>query len=72
MLKRLRLKAKKSDVYDSVNVVVADGERLPFRENVFDCLVCALAFDHFEDCEGGGWGVFEGFERRWFVYCERV
>jgi len=51
-LKRLRLKAKKSGVYDRVNVVVADGERLPLRENAFDCLVCALAFDHFEDCEG--------------------
>ncbi len=53
MLKRLRLKTKKSGVSDTVNVVVADGERLPFRENVFDCLVCALAFDHFEDCERG-------------------
>lgn len=52
MLKRLRLKAKNSDVYDRVNVVVADGERLPFRENAFDCLVCTLAFDHFEDCDG--------------------
>jgi len=52
MLKRLRLKAKKGGVYDRVNVLVADGERLPFRENVFDCLACALAFDHFEDCEG--------------------
>ena len=50
-LKRLRLKAKKGDVYDRVNVVVADGEHLPFRENGFDCLVYALAFDHFEDCE---------------------
>lgn len=51
-LKRLRLKAKKGDVYDRVNVVVADGKRLPFRENAFDCLVCALALDHFEDCDG--------------------
>jgi ubiquinone/menaquinone biosynthesis C-methylase UbiE len=53
MLKRLKAKAKRSDVYDRVDVVVADGERFPFRENVFDCLVCTLAFDHFEDCEGG-------------------
>ena len=52
MLKRLKWKTKNSDVYDRVSVVVADGERLPFRENAFDCLVCALAFDHFEDCEG--------------------
>ncbi len=52
MLKRLRLKANKSGFCDRVNVVVADGERLPFRKNAFDCLVCALAFDHFEDCEG--------------------
>jgi len=50
MLKRL--KAKKSDFCDMVNVVVADGERLLFRENAFDCLVCTLAFDHFEDCKG--------------------
>lgn len=49
MLKRL--KAKKSGFCDRVSVVVADGERLPFREGVFDCLVCALAFGHFEDCE---------------------
>ena len=52
MLKRLKLKARKSDAYEKVNVVVADGEHLPFRESVFDCLVCALAFDHFVDCEG--------------------
>ena len=52
MLKRLKWKTKNSDVYDRVSVVVADGERLPFRENAFDCLVCALTFDHFEDCEG--------------------
>lgn len=52
MLKRLKLKAKKSAVYERVNVVVADGERLPFREDVFDGLVCALALDHFVDCDG--------------------
>jgi ubiquinone/menaquinone biosynthesis C-methylase UbiE len=52
MLKRLKLKARNSDAYEKVNVVVADGERLPFRENVFGGLVCALAFDHFVDCEG--------------------
>ena len=52
MLKRLKLKAEKSGVSDKVDVVLADGERLPFRENAFDCLVCALAFDHFEDCDG--------------------
>lgn len=31
--------------------MVADVDRLPFREGVFDCLVCTLAFDHLEDCE---------------------
>jgi len=61
MLKRLRLKAKKSGFWDRVNVVVADGERLPFRENAFDCLVCALAFDHFENCEG----TDGEFSRKW-------
>jgi ubiquinone/menaquinone biosynthesis C-methylase UbiE len=52
MLERLKLKTKSSGVHDRVNVVVADGEHPPFRGNVFDCLVCALAFDHFEDCKG--------------------
>jgi len=52
MLKRLKLKAKKSDAYERVNVMVADGERLPFREGIFNGLVCALAFDHFVDCDG--------------------
>ena len=52
MLKRLKLKVEKIGISDEVNVVLADGEHLPFTENAFDCLVCALAFDHFEDCDG--------------------
>lgn len=51
MLERLKLKARKRGVIDRVDVVVADAEHLPFRENAFDSLVCALAFDHFEDCK---------------------
>ncbi len=51
MLKRLKLKAKEDEAYEQLSVVLADGERLPFRDNVFDGLVCALAFDHFLDNE---------------------
>jgi ubiquinone/menaquinone biosynthesis C-methylase UbiE len=51
MLARLKWKARKSAVSDGVKVVLADAEHLPFKENAFDSLICALAFDHFEYCE---------------------
>jgi len=49
MLNRLKQKAKKSGAFNRVNLVLADAEYLPFKENVFNSLVCAFAFDHFED-----------------------
>lgn len=52
MLKMLKSKAKKDGCYERVNLVLADGERLPLRDKVFNALVCALAFDHFVDCDG--------------------
>lgn len=51
MLDRLRWKAKKSGVFDGVNLVLADTEHLPFKENAFDSLICTLTFDHFENPE---------------------
>jgi ubiquinone/menaquinone biosynthesis C-methylase UbiE len=51
MLDALRLKARKSGVFDRINLVLADAEHLPFKENIFDSLICAFAFDHFENPE---------------------
>lgn len=51
MLNRLKWKAKKSGTFNRVNLVLADAEHLPFKEDAFDSSVCALTFDHFEDPE---------------------
>jgi ubiquinone/menaquinone biosynthesis C-methylase UbiE len=51
MLKKTMRKAKKRDVFRRINLVLADGEHLPFKEKTFNGLICTLTFDHFEDCE---------------------
>jgi len=52
MLKRLKLKAKKSGIFHRISLVLADAEHLPFKEDAFNSLICALAFDHFKNPEG--------------------
>lgn len=47
MLKKTMEKAKKHDVSDMVSPILADGERLPFKDNSFKSLVCTLTFNHF-------------------------
>jgi ubiquinone/menaquinone biosynthesis C-methylase UbiE len=51
MLKRLKLKAKSSAIFHRINLVLADAEHLPFKEDSFNSLICALTFDHFENPE---------------------
>jgi ubiquinone/menaquinone biosynthesis C-methylase UbiE len=51
MLKKTVEKARKHGCYKNIDVVLADGEHLPFRNKFFSGLVCALTFDHFENCE---------------------
>jgi len=52
MLKRLKLKAKSSGIFNRINLVLADAEHLPFKKEAFNSLICAFAFDHFENPEG--------------------
>ncbi len=49
MLKRLKLKAKKSGISHRISPVLADAEHLPFKDDAFNSLICAFAFDHFEN-----------------------
>jgi len=51
MLKKLKQKAKSSGIYQRISLVLADAEHLPFREDAFSSLICAFAFDHFENPE---------------------
>ena len=51
MLKKTMRKAKKRQVSGKINLVLADGEYLPFKEKSFKGLICTLTFDHFEDCK---------------------
>lgn len=52
MLKRLKIKAKSNGVFRRISLVLGDAEHLPFKEGVFNSLICAFAFDHFENPEG--------------------
>jgi len=52
MLKKLKLKAKSSGIFRRISLVLADAEHLPFKERTFNSLICAFAFDHFENPEG--------------------
>jgi ubiquinone/menaquinone biosynthesis C-methylase UbiE len=51
MLKETIKKSKELDCYDHVSPVLADAERLPFRESSLSGLICAFTFDHFENCD---------------------
>jgi len=51
MLKRLKQKAKNMRIFHRINPVLADAEHLPFKEDAFISLICAFAFDHFENPE---------------------
>lgn len=44
-------KAKRCNCYHNIYPILADGEYLPFREESFNSLICALAFDHFDKPE---------------------
>lgn len=41
MLERLKWKAKKGESYGRINIVIGDGEHLPFRKDSFDSLASA-------------------------------
>lgn len=51
MLKKTMEKARKNNVSRNVDLVLADGESLPFRRNSFKGLICTLAFGHLENNE---------------------
>ena len=51
MLGRLKEKARGKDIAEKIDVILSDGEHLPFREGVFSSLICTLTFDHFENSE---------------------
>lgn len=47
MLGKLRKKACGRGLLNRISMIVADAESLPFRDEVFNSLICTLAFDHF-------------------------
>jgi ubiquinone/menaquinone biosynthesis C-methylase UbiE len=51
MLRVMMGKAREHGISEKLNSVLADGEHLPFRDSVFNGLICTLTFDHFTDCE---------------------
>ena len=51
MLKIFLKKLEDRGLGESVHVVLADGENLPFREGSFRGLLCTLTFDHFQEPE---------------------
>jgi ubiquinone/menaquinone biosynthesis C-methylase UbiE len=51
MLKKTLMKAKKDNVVEKIFPILADGEHLPFRDQLFNSLICTLTFDHFLDCD---------------------
>ena len=51
MVRKLLDKAERSSLLRSVDAVVGDGEKMPFRDRAFGSAICTLAFDHFENPE---------------------
>lgn len=51
MLRKAVEKAEKCNCYHNIYPILADGEYLPFRDESFGSLICALTFDHFGECE---------------------
>lgn len=51
MLRKMLEKARGLGIYGKVSPVLADGERMPFRDCCFPGLISALAFGHFTDPE---------------------
>ena len=47
MLKKTVDKARKLGVYFNIYPIIADGEHLPFKDELFNGLICSLTFDHF-------------------------
>ncbi len=51
MLRITQKKARKYGVLNTIDLILADGEHLPFKDGSFNSLICTLTFNHFENCE---------------------
>ncbi|MEM2929065.1 MAG: class I SAM-dependent methyltransferase [Nitrososphaerota archaeon] len=51
MLKKLKEKIERDTIKNKINLILADAENLPFKEKVFNSLVCSLTINHFNNLE---------------------
>lgn len=51
MLKRIKEKIKKEKIINRINLILAEAENLPFKDKIFNSLICTLTINHFSNLE---------------------
>ncbi|MEM3630704.1 MAG: class I SAM-dependent methyltransferase [Nitrososphaerota archaeon] len=51
MLKRIKEKIKRDKIINRINLILAEAENLPFKDKIFNSLICTLTINHFNNLE---------------------